>query len=188
MFIPSITSRPLTDGRNRTSNEPISGMIVHSIGEWVVAADGGKHYAPKFLETIGLSVHSFITPDGTIIQSAMDSRVTYHAGKSRFEELSNLNRYFLGCEFMVEGVQTYGSFLEAIKSPNCYSEQQYRAGGYWFARKSLYNLGIDGHTIVGHSEVSPDAVRGPGKGKRDPGAGFDWDRFWFWYGWYTIRL
>ena len=31
--------------------------------------------------------------------------------------------------------------------------------------------------VVRHSDVSGDSVRGDGKGKVDPGNGFDWKRF-----------
>lgn len=175
-------------GRQRTSEELILGMIVHSMGEWIVGADGKKHYAPEFLDTLRLSVHSMITPGGMVLQTAADNRITYHAGVSEFQGRTNLNKFFLGCEFLVQGTHTYGSFLRAIGEQGCYTEQQYRAGGYWYARKALLNPGINPATIVAHSAVSSDLVRGTGKGKRDPGVGFDWSRFWEWFNWFYDRL
>jgi N-acetyl-anhydromuramyl-L-alanine amidase AmpD len=186
--IPIAIFRGRNYGRQRTSEEWILGMLVHSMGEWVVGGDGQRHYAPEFLDTLRLSVHAMITPGGMVIQVAPDDRITWHAGVSKFEGKTNLNKYFLGCEFLVKGTHTYGSFLRAIDQPGCYTEQQYRAGGYWYAKRALANLAVTPDSIVGHSTVSSDAVRGAGKGKRDPGAGFDWDRFWEWFNWFYDRL
>lgn len=144
---------------------------MHSMAEhgfW----EGNRLYAPDLLKVQKLSVHAMILPDGNIITCCGLDREAFHAGKSSFQGLTGLNATFLGAEFLVSGEHDYGSFLKRIKEPDCYTEDQYRAGGWLYASwKAAYGF-PDDH-IVGHSEVAGDDMRGPGQGKKDPGAGFD---------------
>ena len=68
------------------------------------------------------------------------------------------------------------SFLKAIKKPGTYTQAQFDRAvevcKYWI---KLYKIPIS--NIVRHSDCSGDHVRGKGKGKRDPGAAFDWKAF-----------
>jgi N-acetyl-anhydromuramyl-L-alanine amidase AmpD len=189
MDIPYMNSWPVGAVRSRTDSEPVKGAIVHSMGEWILSPNGGvRHYAPIWLERLGLEVHGMITTTGTILDWVPATHIADHAGKSEFEGLKNLNRYFLGCEFLVAGTHTYGSYLRAIKEPDCYSAQQYQSGGYWYALMSMRHPEVTRETIVPHSLVSGDAVRGAGQGKKDPGEGFDWEKLWYWYNYYLDYL
>ena len=98
-----------------------------------------------------------------------------HAGVSEWNGYKNLNNHFLGVCFAVTREEfSWSSYLKAIKKP--FSEDQFSLGlntvrGYM----SFYN--IKKENIARHSDVSPDSLRGKGKGKVDVGSGFQWERF-----------
>lgn len=151
------------------------GVIVHSMSEYLKLEDGPK-YAKDFLESIGLSVHGFIKPDGTYEKMVSSPGKAFHAGKSVWNGLSGLNSHFLGFELLVPGTHDFGSFSNAIETEGTYSEEQMKTSvevvKYWMDE---YNIPIE--NIVRHSDCSGDDVRGKGKGKTDPGSAFDWNRF-----------
>jgi N-acetyl-anhydromuramyl-L-alanine amidase AmpD len=181
MQIPYVSKWTVGNQRDRTDAEPVQGAIVHSMGEWILPGDGNRIYAPIWLERLGYEVHAMILPNGNVLEWVPPEKIADHAGESKFNDLTSLNRYFLGCEWLVEGEHNYGTFLSAISKPDCFHPDQYVSGGYWYAKMSLLYPNITSATIVAHSRVSGDDVRGEGQGKRDPGAGFDWDRFWYWF-------
>lgn len=174
MTPPEIVKRPLGDSKQR--EQPVSGALVHSMGE-VVTYEGRSLYAPDLLAEQKLSVHAMVTPDGKVLECLGSDRIAYHAGASRFGDLSGLNATFLGCEFLVAGEHTYQSFMERIRRVDAYTDAQYEAGGWLYARW-IKTFSIPRTAVVGHSEVSGDDVRGVGRGKPDPGSGFSWPRFW----------
>ncbi|MBU8920822.1 MAG: N-acetylmuramoyl-L-alanine amidase [Bacteroidales bacterium] len=188
MQIPYVSDWPVGEARDRRVNEPVEGAIVHSMAEWIILPDGKKSFAPAFLTSLNLEVHGIIATTGTVVEWIPPTKIADHAGESEFGGRTMLNKYFLGCEFLVSGAHTYATFLEAIKQPDCYTQQQYRSGGYWYASKTIAYPTITKATIVAHSLVSSDAVRGEGRGKVDPGPGFDWEQLWYWYDKYLIYL
>ena len=114
----------------------------------------------------------------TLETSASEKKVAYrlaHAGVSEWNGYKNLNNHFLGVCFAVTREEfSWSSYLKAIKKP--FSEDQFSLGlntvrGYM----SFYN--IKKENIARHSDVSPDSLRGKGKGKVDVGSGFQWERF-----------
>jgi N-acetyl-anhydromuramyl-L-alanine amidase AmpD len=151
------------------------GVIVHSMSEYLKLDDGPK-YAKDFLESIGLSVHGFIKPDGTYEKMISSPGKAFHAGKSEWNGLSGLNSHYLGFELLVPGTHDFGTFSKAIETPGTYTEQQMKTAvdvcKYWMEE---YN--IPAENIIRHSDCSGDHVRGEGKGKTDPGSAFDWDKF-----------
>lgn len=174
------------------------GIIIHAMGEFI-GRDGLKWlkrynkeentyegkpldeypeqlHAPEWLRLSRLSVHGYIAPDGEWIAGKEVPEKAAHAGKSVFGELSGLNSHFLGFEMLVPGLNDYGSFIDKINNQNPYSEAQLDTA----AKKCIewmqtYNIPLA--NIVGHSDVSGDAVRGEGKGKKDPGKSFDLEAF-----------
>ena len=134
-------------------------IVVHSMGEYI-AGHGWEHHAVQFLNTLPkpLSAHSLVAPDGTNYRCRKDTEGAYHA--------LNHNTDSLGIEFLVEGNHNYSSFLKAIKDPYL-TKLQYEAGveqvREWI---ELYDI----HTVVRHSDLSPER-------KVDPGDGFPWDKF-----------
>ena len=156
--------------KGRPMSGPPQGIIVHSMGEFIAG-----EYAPDFLKRVGLSVHAFIGTDGTILMAAPTNRQTFHAGRSRFKGVSDLNRTFLGFELLVKGDHNLATFTQAITNGDPYTEEQYQAAAdlcrFW--REQF--PGIPPENIVGHSEVSGPEVRPDAK--IDPGKAFNWEKF-----------
>lgn len=136
----------------------------------------GTFDACDWLDAKQWSAHALIAPNGTIIELVSPELVAFHAGKSEFAPWTWLNANFLGAEFLVAGAHDYGSWLEAIQEPDCYTPAQYEAGAWLFATWAK-KYGFDVTRIRGHQDVAGDDVRGEGNGKQDPGGGFDWARF-----------
>lgn len=151
------------------------GIIVHSMGEYIKLPEGPMN-AHDFLKTLKLSVHGFIHPDGQYDKMLDTPGKAFHAGKSKFGNLENLNSHFLGFELLVPGEHDFGTFSKAIETPGTYTDAQYKTAvdvcKYWIDK---YNIPVN--AVVRHSDVSGDDVRGTGKGKTDPGSAFDWKRF-----------
>lgn len=181
MTPPTVRSGKIRWSRKR--REPVRGAIIHAIGERVVLGDKGTVPALTLLKRshmlLGatISVHALVKPDGTIIRCVDDDREAYHAGHSKFGELENLNRTFLGAEFLVAGEWDYAAFRQEMLRANVgYTAEQYDAGGWLYAswmKAHDFNL----NQVVRHMQVSGDHVRGNGKGKLDPGVGFNRGRF-----------
>src|SRR3990167_1289205 len=66
--------------RRKRTVKPVC-LVVHAMGEHIKA--DGIIPAWDWLEQSGLSVHALIYPNGTVLRSAHDEDVAYHAGKSR---------------------------------------------------------------------------------------------------------
>ena len=145
------------------------GIIIHSMGEYV-----NHQYAPDFIKQLDLSVHAFVAVDGKLLLAADTNRIAYHAGKSAFDGLQDLNDSFLGVEFLVEGHHNMSTFRRAIQNVDPYKEIQYQAGAQLCARW-IAQFSMDRRWVVGHSQVAgPQVRRDP---KVDPGRAFDWSKF-----------
>lgn len=168
----------------------VKGLVLHAMSEFIHRSalefygysdsEIENHpdwiHAKNFLDLIGLSVHGFIAPDGSWITGNVDPpEKGLHAGQSKHGDLTNLNDHYLGIEILVEGKNTYDEFIEKIKSPECYSQEQFETATlktFSFVR----DYGFPIENIVTHEQVSGDDVRGEGNGKKDPGAGFPTDQ------------
>jgi len=146
-----------------------------------------------WIEGLGYSVHRYILPDGQVNVGLADHLGAHHAGESMVELDDRdewwLNKSTLGAEFVVAGTHDYSSFLTKIRGApgEAYTDEQYFSGGYVYAGWGLeYGFGFE--QIWPHSLVSGDLVRGPGKGKRDPGVAFDWMKFENWFDRWTAKL
>ena len=150
-------------------------LIAHAMGEYILADQGTCNYykdkgvylelgrayhAPEWLRALGLHAHRLITPGGQMIKCRMDNQRGAHA--------KGHNTDTLGLEFLVEGVHTYASFLEALKTP-WVKKPQFTSGTYVFdAWMTKHNITID--NVVRHSDIDPAR-------KKDPGEGFPWEDF-----------
>lgn len=125
-----------------------------------------------------LSAHCLVTPEGTVLRCVDDDRVAYHAGLSRFNGIEQLNGVFLGAEVLLPGTWEYGAFRKAMRDgvPK-FADPQYPAVAELIAGW-MHRYDIPRGMVTGHETVAGDDVRGPGKGKLDPGRGFDHLRFW----------
>ena len=153
----------------------VQGIVVHSMSQYLKLPEGPMK-ASDFIKSIGLSVHGYIHPDGSYEKHISSPGKAFHAGKSKHEGLKNLNSHYLGFELLVPGVHDYASFREAIETPCTFTDAQFetavRICKYWMDK---YN--IPATRVVRHSDVSGDGVRGKGRGKRDPGQAFLWQKF-----------
>lgn len=151
----------LPPARSRPRPEPISGIVIHAMGEWI-AGGGEPSPAWEFLTARGLSAHAYITPSGVTLRQVADERAALHAG--------NANAWTLGVEVLVPGVHNLRSLYEAMDQPGWVAPAQMEAlvtlVGGWLTRWDL--LPVD---VRGHSELEPQR-------KRDPGRGFDWEQMW----------
>ena len=106
-----------------------------------------------------------------------DTQVAYHAGVSRFGDLTHLNAMFLGVEVLLSGTWEYAAFKAAMRSGQPgYTDAQYGATAE-LVRGWMGAYMISEDRVLGHQDVAGDDVRGEGKGKVDPGAAWDWPRF-----------
>ena len=151
------------------------GIIVHSMAEFLKMPEGPMK-AHDFIKSVKLSVHGYIHPDGKYEKHVETPGKAFHAGKSKWKNLENLNSHFLGFELLVPGEHDFGTFSKAINTPGTYTDAQFKTAvdvcKHWMKQ---YN--IPAEAVVRHSDVSGDNVRGKGKGKTDPGSAFDWEAF-----------
>jgi len=174
-----ITDRQLPWSRAR--RQRIEGAIIHAMGENIFAPQLVPAWeflrdSPQFTGG-ALSAHCLIHPNGDITRCVPDDERAWHAGHSRFGTLDNLNETFLGAEFLLSGDWHYDpDFLREMGRGNLgYTDEQYEAGGELYAQW-MREHGFDRSRIVSHSQVAGDDVRGEGKGKLDPGVGFNHGR------------
>lgn len=132
--------------------------------------------AKDFLDAVGLSVHALIHPNGNVEAMKRTDERALHAGVSEWNDLDNLNDYFLGYELLVEGNNNYSEFIDKIENGNPYTKEQYDAA-VMLTKVWMEVYDIPYQAVVRHSDVSGDHVRGEGKGKKDPGKAFDWKHF-----------
>ena len=104
-----------------------------------------------------VSCHYFIERNGNIFKMVEDDKIAWHAGKSKWKDLRNLNKHSIGIE-----IQNKGHFIN------------YQS----FTKKQIFSLiklikllmkkyRINKKNILGHSDIAP--LR-----KLDPGEKFPW--------------
>lgn len=151
------------------------GIIVHSMAEYLKMSEGPMK-ASDFIKSVKLSVHGYIHPDGEYEKHIETPYKAFHAGKSKWGDLENLNSHFLGFELLVPGEHDFGTFSKAIETEGTYTEEQFKTAvevTKWWMKE--YNIPVE--NVVRHSDCSGDDVRGEGKGKTDPGSAFNWTSF-----------
>ena len=152
------------------------GIIIHAMGEWICDEHGHYLSAREWLHKLGLSVHALIHPQGKIVQLVDVHFQAHHAGKSYFPPWHNLNEHFLGIELLIKGCYNNDQLIQSMQHADAYSSFQYASLAKVCA-KWQQQFSIDETHIVGHAEVSGEAVRGKDEAKHDPGDGFDWSLF-----------
>jgi len=184
--IPNVIPKPLPWHKPR--RQAIQGIVVHAMGERIVAGETvtALELLRRSPELCGatLSAHRLILPDGTVFQCVADTERAWHAGHSKLGVLENLNETFLGVELLLPGEYDYAAFKAAMQrgSPS-FTDEQYNSVG-WCCAEWATRYELPFHRIVGHQQVAGDDVRGEGKGKVDPGQGFNWGRFQnLWHMW-----
>lgn len=150
-------------------SDPLFG-IAHSMGRII----DGK-LAPYGIHPFA-SFHYAIDLDGKVYGCVPEHLKAWHAGKSFWKGLRNLNHHSIGAEFLVEGATTLSKLRELVNdvyNPP-FTEEQYEAGSSLFAYlASKYDW--DMNDILSHSQVSTKEVRPDPK--FDAGEAFDMYRF-----------
>ena len=105
-----------------------------------------------------LSCHYFINRNGDIYKMIDDNKVAWHAGKSKWKNIRNLNKCSLGIE-----IQNKGHFIDYQNFP------KKQISSLIVLIKSFFKkYKIKKTNVLGHSDIAP--LR-----KKDPGEKFPWD-------------
>ena len=152
------------------SNEEIDLIVIHSIslppgifGNSFVEdffqnkLDNSKDKYFQEIKDLRVSSHVLIKRSGEIIQFVPFNKKAWHAGLSSFKNEENCNEFSIGIE--LEGYHT-----------EKYTKNQYES--LVEVSKALINnyRDLNKDNIVGHSDISPDR-------KKDPGKYFEWSYY-----------
>lgn len=160
--------------RPRRESTVVDTIIIHAMSEYLVY-EGEVTFALDFLNDIQLGCHYFIAPDGLVLSGVNPDFRTPHVGRSEYKGRKWLNETSIGIEFLVPGINTYDEFIKTLNTDHAFSADQYQAGAELIARLKSSHPSIL-NRVIGHSTVSGDDVRGPGRGKLDPGQYFKWGK------------
>jgi N-acetylmuramoyl-L-alanine amidase len=106
-----------------------------------------------------VSCHYFVEEDGTVVQMVPEARRAWHAGRSTWRGLDDLNSASIGIEIVNPGHEFgYRPFPEAQM-----------AGVTALAADIVRRHAILPRDVVAHSDIAPER-------KEDPGELFDWKR------------
>ena len=143
--------------KNPRNKRDVKLIIIHYTGMQSKIASLKRLTSPKSK----VSCHYLIDRNGTIIKFMDDSKIAWHAGKSKWKSLNNLNKNSIGIELINKG-HKYG-FQK-------YTNQQLNALiKLCIFLKKKYS--IKKSNILGHSDIAP--LR-----KQDPGEKFPWKRLY----------
>lgn len=190
---PFIDDYPVEHWRRRPVGVRVDIIVVHSMGErirWWDSQAGVEREASaeEFLrysdEWIGnpYSAHRLCRPDGELIRLVNDDVVSYHAGKSAWEDeetlivRKNLNNSSMGIEVLLPGTWEIETFNRAMREGGiAFTDQQYESVA-WQVFQWEEKFDVIGDRVLRHSQVAGDDVRGIGRGKLDPGNSWDMAR------------
>jgi N-acetylmuramoyl-L-alanine amidase len=134
---------------------PISILVLHYTG----MVDAASAIARLTDAEAKVSSHYLIAEDGQILALVDESRRAWHAGKSHWRGIDDVNSASIGIELVNPGHEFgYRPFSEA----------QYQAL-LPLMSEITERYGITRGNIVGHSDIAPAR-------KEDPGELFDWER------------
>lgn len=136
------------------------GIIVHAMG-YQIDHEGERLYAASLLESLGLSAHILVAPDGTRIRCRRDNEVAWHA--------KGYNTGYLGIEVLCPDAFDLTMLKRRTAEDGWVSDVQYRSVLEQM-REWVETWGIGMSMVRRHSDIDP--VRR----SFDPGAGFPWDR------------
>ena len=135
------------------STKKIRFLIIHYTGMQSARVSMNRLKNPKFK----VSCHYFLERSGAIFKMVDDNRVAWHAGKSKWKDLKNLNKYSIGIEIQNKG--------HTINYQNYPKKQILSLIKLIKILKKKYK--IRNENILGHSDIAP--LR-----KLDPGEKFPW--------------
>ena len=134
---------------------PVSMLVLHYTGMVDAAAAIQRLADPE----AKVSAHYLIAEDGQIVRFVDEGKRAWHAGKSRWRGIDDVNSASIGIELVNPGHEFgYRPFPEPQMSALIP-----------LMAEIVQRHGITRGNIVGHSDVAPAR-------KRDPGELFDWER------------
>ena len=151
MFIKS--NKSLNFSKNPRSLRNIRYLIIHYSGMQSGRVSMKKLKSPKSK----VSCHYFIERNGDIYRMVNDNRIAWHAGKSKWMNINNLNKYSIGIEISNPGHKHgYQNFsirqIKSLVKLSKYLIKKYK---------------IKSSNILGHSDIAFER-------KKDPGEKFPW--------------
>ena len=106
-----------------------------------------------------VSCHYFINRKGVVTQMVKDNKVAWHAGKSKWKTLKNLNKNSIGVELVNKGHEFGYQKFSKIQIINLIK----------LCKRLKKQYSIKRENILGHSDIAP--LR-----KSDPGEKFPWGK------------
>lgn len=101
-----------------------------------------------------VSAHYVVDEDGSILQLVAEDKRAWHAGVSRWGDITDVNSHSIGIEIVNLGYHPYPQAqIVAVKD---------------LCRDIMARWNIKPENVLGHSDVAPDR-------KVDPGPHFPWD-------------
>ena len=136
-------------------NSDIKLIVIHYTGMQSRIESIKRLLSPKHK----VSTHYLIDRKGQILKMVDDNKIAWHAGKSKWKNYINLNKYSIGIELVNKG-HKFGYEKFTISQVNKLIQ----------LCKNLKNkYKIKNSNIVGHSDIAP--LR-----KQDPGEKFPWQK------------
>ena len=105
-----------------------------------------------------VSCHYLIDRNGDIYKMIDDAKVAWHAGKSKWKNIINLNKHSIGIE-----IQNKGHFINYQSFP-----KKQISSLIILIKSLLKKYKIKKNNVLGHSDIAP--LR-----KKDPGEKFPWN-------------
>ena len=136
---------------------PVRRIVLHAMGEYV-RADQWTRHCTHVLESLGVSAHAIVLPDGRLLTCVPSERIAHHA--------KGHNTDSVGIEFAVQGVWDYAGFLARIKT-SWVTDAALETGIEWVAEQCRRHA-LGTAAITTHARLDPDR-------KQDPGAGFPFE-------------
>jgi len=141
--------------KKKRKNKDIKVIVIHYTGmqskiESIKRLSSRRHK---------VSCHYLIDQKGKILKMVNDNKIAWHAGKSKWKNYNNLNKYSIGIELVNKGHQ-FGYEKFTIPQINNLIKLCQNL-------KKKYN--VKNSNIVGHSDISPFR-------KKDPGEKFPWQK------------
>ena len=149
-----ITPSPNFNDRAEKSN--IDFLIIHYTG--MKTADAALEKMCDSKEEV--STHYMIDENGKIFQLVKENKRAWHAGKSFWQGITDINSHSIGIELVNLGHE-FGYHPFPLKQMKSLEK---------LAKKILARHKIPSYQVLGHSDIAPDR-------KQDPGELFDWKGF-----------
>ena len=149
------TSYSVNFSKKFRKNKDIKLIVVHYTGMQSRIESVRRLLSPKHK----VSCHYLIDRKGEILKMVDDNKVAWHAGKSKWKNYNNLNKYSIGIELVNKGHELGYEKFTISQVNNLIKLCQ--------NLKKKYK--IKNSNIVGHSDIAP--LR-----KKDPGEKFPWQK------------